>query len=156
MTIMRFSEKAIESMALFIEGGINAQLRLVETDRGLASGSLPNWAEVCRGLTTLLDNWPHFEVWETKVSCQSYLEDIYEVDCKVGLAIVGDADLSAGQLMLRRYEEAMLRLLRSDRTLGGRVLEAVESSLEAGITKEDESIRHGFVMDITIALHEPR
>jgi len=156
MTIVReFSELAVESIAAYIESGFNAQLRIVETNIGLTAMSLPNYGEICRGQTPMFNAWPHIEVWEERIHTLDILEHIYEIVCKIGLAIVGDADAIAGQLMSRRYQTAMLRLIRADRTLGSRVPQAIEGALVAESLKDKESrIYHAFMLDVVVTLQQ--
>jgi len=156
MTTAHFSEKAVESLAAFISSGLPAKLRIVETECGLGAQDLPDPVAVLRGQDEAFGRSPIVEVWEETLASGEPGDETASVACRIGLAFVGDADAIADQLKLRRYQTAMLKLLQSDRKLGGTVAGAIEGTFQITSVKTAESkIYHTFTVPVGVELYEP-
>jgi hypothetical protein len=157
MTVTRhFSEKAVESLAAFIEAGLPAKLRTVETEVGLGVQGLEDPASVLRGQDEAFGRSPLVEVWEETLASGEPGDETASVGCMIGFAFTGDGDLVAGQLNLRRYQTAMLKLLQGDRTLSGTVAGSIEGTFRISSVKtSDSKIYHTFTVPVAVELYEP-
>lgn len=150
----RYVERAVARLASYIESNLATELRAIETAQGLASGAIRDPVAYVPGRVPN-DNRPIVEVYETSWNHLDHAQQLMSVSCEVLVTHLGDADVLAGQLTLRRYATALADIIHDDPTLGGTVAVAILLDGESDMVRGDASAtRHILVQGVEIHVQE--
>lgn len=150
-----FTGLAVSSLAAYLRTAYPAALRTLEAELSLADHALPDPDEVVEA-NTPADNRNIVLVFEMRADPVEQRAGIerWDVDCTVGLAYAGDADIVASTTVMRRCCAAMRRCLRADPTLAGTVIHSLVTDFEGGVVRGDASaIRHAAAFGVTVRLN---
>lgn len=151
----KYGDRAVAYLLDFIENNLATQLRAVETAQSLTSNSLTDPIDYKPAWTPLDAAGPIVQVFSSDGGPVDHRNAVYEYDCTVALVFASDADIEAAQLKARRYMTALIDVVASDRTLGGKVVEALD---------EDQSFFHdkpgnaqtlnAIALGVSVTVHE--
>ena len=118
----RYVEQAVDALYTQINADIAGKLADVESDSSLSAGDLPA-PTVVKYEATGLNTSPLIQIFEQGFSPDNenggIRSGVYAVPCKVIFTLRADADLSAAEVKVRRYVDAIIRSVVNDTTLGG-------------------------------------
>jgi len=126
----QYLDLAVKSLLDHFEANLATQIAAVETAQSITAGSLPDPDTY---IPALLENDPRSHLFT--VFCEdggeiaeeaTSLDRIVTYGCVAHYEIIGDADVDAIQLTMRRILTAMINTLQADRTLGGKVVSAID------------------------------
>lgn len=120
-----FVELAVDALADYVDTNLPTYLRALEAEIGLAASAIPDPVAAMRAPLDYRDDnrSPLLMAWDERAHAVEHAAGVqrWDVDCALGIAYTGDADVAAGALMVRRYAVAIRRCLRADPSLGARV-----------------------------------
>lgn len=146
-------EKAVNALHTVYSSGLAAQLRAVETESGMAVGSLKDPVKIVKYRAPLDNTSPLLQIYEEGFNFYDQRHDLVTVDCSIVLSWNGSTDLLANEVFMRRYVDAIMRVIFADYTLGGQAVQAVVTQGEAAKIEGDQSTtRHlyGIGVDVTV------
>lgn len=152
----RFTQKAVAALAAYFSANLAGRLRAIESEQSLANGAIPDPTVVAARVP--FDNrLPLLEIYETAWAPHGPpREKVWNVECELVLSYGSDADIEAGEQMLRRYETAILKTLEhGDWTLGGTVPTAYPTDGASGVVHGDQSTtRMIFTQGVIVRVHD--
>ena len=117
-----FLDRAVDAVADIFDSGLAAQLRLVETASGLASGALTDPEAIIRGQVPWDPRSPLIQIYDTAWETIDQRNNLWRVSLSCVLTHAGAPDITSGKLFARRYMAAIKRLVLSDPTAGDQVV----------------------------------
>lgn len=158
--MLAFEEKAVAALvALFSDEtvGVVAQLRAIELDLGLDANALPD-PEAIEGAALPMDaRSPLIQVFEeaSEPLAAGHRHDLADVDCTVGVSFNGDSDVAAGELVARRYLQALRMCLKASPTCLGAVGQAywTDANRTLDLTY-DSTTRHGRALGVRVRVQD--
>ena len=152
----KYADRAIAELAAWLTAQLPAQLRQVETDQGLTPSSLTDPVAVVKARVPSDNRSPLIEVFEESWDYIDFRQRLLSVDCSIVCSFTHDADISAGELFVRRYLTALLRTLEQDATFGGKVEACIpRDGSSAMIQGAQSETREVFAQGVEIRLHQP-
>lgn len=152
----RFTDRAVDAVADYLEANYETYLRSVETELGLSSGDLTDPAAYVRADLPFDNRNPRVDVFEDDWDFTD--DDDGDIHAVVGVSIVwsylSDADEESGELVARRNLTAMIRCLWADRTLGSTVKAIAFRTGSSGAVPEEERTRHVIEQGLDVLLQE--
>src|SRR3990167_2055539 len=150
----RYVEQAVDALYTQVNADIAAKLTDVESDSGLSAGELPA-PTVVKYEATNLNTSPLIQIFEQGFSpideSGGIRSGAYAVPCKLVFTLRADADLSAAEVQVRRYVDAIMRSVVNDTTLGGSAVGCEFLGANAHVAIGDESTtRHGYEFDFDV------
>ena len=147
----RYVEQAVDALYAQINGSIASKCTAVETASSLSAGDLP--APTVIKYEAENDNRsPLIQIFEDGFEGDQR-NGVYYVPCRVVFTLKSDADLSAAEVKVRRYIDAIMRSVLADPTLGGLAPQCVFTGASAHMTVGDESTtRHGYELAWTVTV----
>lgn len=154
----RWTQKAVKSLRDYLAANYATQLRAVETAQGLAANSIPDPVEYIAAKVPKDNRVPLVQCYETRWSwtrAAGQRNLLLTVDCEIVLTYASDADLGAGELMLRRYQTALLDCLKADPKLANTVVQcAIADGDSEAIAGDASSTRMLFAQGVVIDVME--
>jgi hypothetical protein len=151
----RYAEKAVVSPAAYLRANLAAQLDAIETEQALTSGVLVDPVEFLEANAPDDNRSPIVEVFVASGSPEHERERLYSFGCGVALSYSSDADIAAGERMLRRYYTGVLKTLQASSTLGGTVQHAQAGAVDFLAERgSDATTRHTFVLDVEVRVND--
>lgn len=155
----QYGDLAVKSLLDYFETNLATQIAAVETAQSLTAGSLPDPDDY---IPAQFDSDPRpqlLQVWAVDGGpVEEYATSTDRIaiyNCAVHYEVIGDADAEAGQLMMRRVLTAMINTLYGSRTLGGKVVSAVDTGHELLADKiGDAKTRHSIQLNVAVTVHE--
>lgn len=144
----RYASYSVENFRSYVESNLPTHIDTIETDESI---TLTDPAAYLKGVHPGDERYPRCEfefdtgTWFGDDARNRMVADVVNWHLITAFA---DADILGGQEALRRYQAAMMLLLRENSTLGGAFVHAL--ALDWGISGE-ESTRGGFVGVVTIS-----
>jgi len=155
----QFADLAITSLLSYYESNFATQLRAVETAQSLAVNSLDNPYNYVPGKASEDPQPLLLQVFvdgsgDTLPEATG-TDKIVTYPCTLHLEYVGDADIEAGQLRMRRYMTALVNTLYGSRTLGGKVVSAIDAGQVFYAEKMGSAqTRHSIELQVDVTVHE--
>lgn len=156
-----YEEKAVAAVAgLLADAGVGvvAQLRIIETERSLAPHTLPDPVAILDYLAPADPRSPLIQVYDVaqQNSGEQWRNRISDVEVEIGITYNGDADISAAELLMRRYIQAVRMALDASPTC----LQAIGQAwaMDANRTLEmtyDSTTRHGRAIGVAVRVQDP-
>ncbi len=152
-----FAELAVKSLCDFLQANYPAQLSAIEATAELEPGSI---APPLKYVPALLENdnrAPLVMIWDESFDPVSpQREALYAAGCRVALTQLGGTNLADNSVELRRRVSALIRTVRADSTLGGKVQAAVLREGSISFSFGDKSAtRLAYVFPIEVRVHCP-
>ena len=162
----RASDRAVRAVQAWLRpavigdgSGLEAYLREYETTTGLDAGALPDPVAYVRAFAPNDTRSPMVMIFERSMAPlpAGQRNRIMVVDVDVGLLYTGDANIEAGEDIMRGYVASVLRMLEADATLGGRVAGAVfqEADRSLSLLEQNSRIRHVRAIGLGVHVHDP-
>lgn len=152
----KYIDRAVTQLAARITAQLPTYLRNVETDQGLAVDSLTDPVGVGKARLPFDARSPFVEVFDERWDYESFSNRIMVVDCTVAIHYVGDADIEATEIFMRRYMTALLRMIEADATLGGTVEAAIPTDGQSAVARGPDSATHYvYAQGVEVRLHQP-
>lgn len=117
-----FLDRAVDALADIFDSGLAAQLRLVETEAGIAANSLTDPEEIVRGQVPWDPRSPLIQIYDVSWETIDQRNNLWRVSLACVLTHVGAPDITSGKLFARRYMAAIKRLILSDPTAGDQLV----------------------------------
>jgi hypothetical protein len=136
MTTYRFIDKAVEAIMTHLQTYLPAQIAAVNAERGLLLTS--PLAYVDANVPTDMRS-PLVEIFDISGQCTDDHGDEWDIACGVALSFSGNADLVANERKMRAYATALIKTIRSDATLGGKVSAAFLADYSSEVMRGDSS-----------------
>lgn len=135
-----FLEYAVETLAGFLEGALPDELTAIEGATDMDPGTLKPPVAVVRAQVDNDNRAPLLAVYERRWSWLDQRNNLVSVECEVAVQIVGGVSIEAGKVLVRRYVQAICKLIQQAPRLGSTsVLEAVLIDGDADVIKGDQS-----------------
>lgn len=157
----RFEELAVAAVVAALEDetfGLAVQLGALRTLLTLTTADLPD-PEAIEGAAVPSDaRSPLVQVFDAAAQPlqAGHRHHLAEVDLTIGVSYNGDANVAAGELVVRRYLGAIRDVLDASPTCGGRVSQAwwTDANRELDITY-DSITRHTRAIGVNVRVHDP-
>ena len=152
----RYIEQAIDALYTQINADLPGKLTDVETDSSLAAGALPAPVAILKYQAPADMRTPLVQIYDLGLSPHD--EDgqrhgVYDVPCRVTLAVGSDADIAAGEVKARRYVDALMRSVVNDSTLGGSAVQCLFTGAQASLElNESTPTRHVYDFDFDVTV----
>jgi hypothetical protein len=151
----KYAQRAVARLAEYLEANLPAQLRIVETAQGLASGALVDPIDYVQGDLTPDGRTPIVEIFCESGSPINYQNHLDSYDCTVALTFSGDAKVEDGQKQSTRYMTALIDCVRADHTLGSTVNVAIDTDRSFHVTDRTDTItRHTVALGVDVHVQE--
>jgi hypothetical protein len=115
----RLIDATIKALANMISANFATYARDLEAAQGLTVNTLPDPIEIVAANNPEDLRSPLIEVFDAAARCVNNRMNEWEVTCTIAMSFSGDADISANELMMRRYTTVMIDTLRNSATLSG-------------------------------------
>jgi hypothetical protein len=135
----RYTEKAVSTLAAFVESNLPTALAAIETEQSLTSGTITRPVDYVSANVPEDGRSPLVEVYATDSRYEDQRNSIAVVECMVALSFAHDADVEGGELMRHRYVTGLLNTVRDDPTLSGGVVACVLGQMEIQASRGDDS-----------------
>lgn len=148
---------AVDALRDYLAAQMPTYLRALETELSLTASSLTDPVEVIDYEAPQDNRSPLIQVFETDFGPDEIGagqdNGVYTVRTTVVVCRTSDADLSGGEVFMRRYVAALLRAVIADPGLSGRVTQTVFLGAKAHHAFGDQSaIRHIYEINFEIGL----
>jgi hypothetical protein len=150
------ADLAVKAILNYFETGLPTYLTSLESAQSLVAGSMePPVDYVAANLPDDLRS-PLFECWcdssrQYEPEATGTVSVPYSNDCKMGISFSSDADVEEAQAKARRYMTALNDLLIADRTLGAKVVVAVDTDHTFYANAKGKSqTRHSVLVDLNV------
>lgn len=151
-----YVDRAIESLYAQLVAQFETELRTIETEDSLTANSIPDPEQYSK---SRVPNWnasPLVQVYDAQWGDESSRSGIYNTTAAIILGYRSDADLDAGEKIMRQYITAAIRVIDRDPTLGGTVSQATALAGDSGYTEGDNSAgRMMRLVTVDIITHTP-
>ena len=150
----KYADLAVDALRDYFAAYLQTHLTATETALSLTAGALPAPDEYIAAWLPE-DNRNLLTVYCQRINARPDFGGLFDCSCVVSLEFSADADFVAGQLRARRMATAMLECLDADRTLGARVTQALEDSVDLYADKTaDAQTRHAIEMTVSVTVQE--
>lgn len=146
----KYGDKAIANLLSYYETNLPTYLRAVETAQSLCASSLADPVDYIPAYVPDDTRSPLFQVFTLSGESLDPRNQLYLYDCVINVGYSSDADIEAGQLFMRRYMTALIDTLVADRTLGGNVVEAVETEQNYAAEKSGGQTRYAISLGVQV------
>lgn len=152
----RLIDAAVKALTSMIATNFPIYARALETAQGLAENALPDPIEVVAANNPHDLRSPLIEVFDAAARCVNNRTNEWEVTCTIALSFTGDADVSANELMMRRYTTVMIDTLRNSATLSGVVTAVSLRDYSSDVLRGPSSAtRYVFAFGVVIDVKDP-
>jgi hypothetical protein len=134
-----YVDHAIDSLHARIQSQLPGELRIIETEDSLAANSIIDPVQYSKARVPNWNASPLIQVYDLRFNDETSRSGIYLTTAAVIVARKCDADLEAGEKMMRQYITALLRIIDRDPTLGNTVSQATAVVGDATYVEGDDS-----------------
>ena len=154
----RYETAAVDALHTQVSAQLATQLAAVETDEGIAAGSLTQPISILKNRAPNDNISPLMRIYSDGAGTFDQRNHLYVVDCIIdlGYKFPTGTDLAALELFMRRYLDAMRRCVLADQTLGGAACQALieEASDDSGDGDTSET-RRVATLAVIVTVHSP-
>jgi hypothetical protein len=134
-----YVDHAIDSLHARIQSQLPGELRIIETEDNLGAGSIIDPVQYSKARVPNWNASPLVQVYDLRFVDESSRSGIYLTTAHVVVTRKCDADLEAGEKMMRQYITGILRIIDRDTTLGNTVMQSTAVTGDASFIEGDNS-----------------
>jgi hypothetical protein len=152
----RYADSAVSSLATYLAVQLPLQLRAVEVELQLANGSLGSPVDVVTARVPNDMRSPLVKVYDAGGDMVSHrVPRMMAIDCAVEVSLVGDCNVEALEVKMRRWLTAVYKSLEQSRTLGGLVEQALAKDYGSGLVRgADTATRFVSSIGVEVKVHD--
>lgn len=152
----RYVRQGVAALHSQISAQLGDKLDDIESEDELEAGALPDPVDILDFHAPADTRSPLVQVYG--IGFQPHGEDgqrhgLYDVACRVELALAFDADVSAGEEKTLRYTDALMRSVLHDAVLGGSAIQCMFTGAQAAMELDDATPTRNiwsFDFDVTV------
>jgi len=146
-------QKAVDELHTYVSDNLATELRALEIEESLDVNALEDPERIVKARIPYDNASPLIQIYEEGWDFDSQRNSICNVACTIVISVLGDPDLVASEIKLRRYETAVVRTIIGNPTLGAKVTGAIITGGDAGeVFGDDSAIRQVKTLDLDMQI----
>lgn len=152
----KYADRAVATLATFVEANLPTQLRAVETAQSLTTNSLTDPVAYVKADTPNDGRWPRVLIFAEGGEPVNHQNDIDEYDITLALEFMSDSDMDAAEIQMLRYMTAMIDTVRSDPRLNSTGIVAIDRDRSFHQQRgETTPTKHVAALGVEVRVHDP-